>query len=485
MNATNFILSIQIKRLTFFINSLFLFFSVLFFFLLSDTGIVYSHCAELVIFWLICIGLPANRFISGTGALIFSFFCVVLMSLSTLIFSRFSFLAAVPLFILLQLIYRRQCERISETRRSGLLEIEKIKEKLNEKKQALEHLNLKKKSLEIQIQRFSNLRNYISQLNFALSKEDLSDRILHFVNENLPHADLYSLFLFNPKREPVTTHFIVRENREDVHLRPDQQDILNEWVMNYRSPLRINDVLEDYRFQIKGDVPLFYPLSRSIIASPLISDNKPMGVIRIDSKNPNQFHINEFRMLVIIANISALSLRNSELFKQTEKLAVTDGLTGLYLPHFLFETISNLISQNQDNQQNSPFSLLMMDLDHFKRINDTFGHVVGDHVLMQTSAKILKNIPKSGLAIRYGGEEFAVLLEGMGKKEAFCVAEKIRKSFDENPLTLRRESIHLTLSIGVSSFPEDGKEGRILVQKADEMLYLAKKQGRNRTVVIP
>lgn len=138
-------------------------------------------------------------------------------------------------------------------------------------------------------------------------------------------------------------------------------------------------------------------------------------------------------------------------------------------------------SANEGNLP-GPMSVLLMDLDHFKKINDRFGHVIGDQILIQSSRMINRFCPKSGYAIRYGGEEFALLLPGTAKQEAVSIAENIRKSFIQKKTVIRRELIRLSLSIGVSSFPDDSKEPHGLVRVADERLYSAKKAGRNKTV---
>jgi diguanylate cyclase (GGDEF)-like protein len=213
-----------------------------------------------------------------------------------------------------------------------------------------------------------------------------------------------------------------------------------------------------------------------------VTDNKPLGMIRIDSKNAERFHLNDFRLLVTITNLSALFLRNAEFFKQTQRLSVTDGLTGLYRPHYLFHEVQKHFESNRPESIPAVGSLLMMDLDHFKRVNDRFGHVVGDNVLIQVARIISRHCPDSGFAVRYGGEEFALFLPGVPGAPAVKLAEKIRHSVADRKIHVRREKIRMTLSIGVASYPGEGEDVKSLIEKADTRLYEAKKKGRNRTV---
>jgi len=460
-------------------------YTVLFFLFFFPPEGIQPHLQYLVefTFFLIAVTLFLfNPFLSGTGVLIQSIlFCFCLLFAAAR-FSSPELLACVPLFIWLQAVDRNKQNEWAFIRQNQLIETEKKREKLHDKKEQIDNLNGKRLALARQIRRFSNLRNYITQINLSLSSDHLSDLILKFVSENLPESDVYTLSLLNRREKLVTKNFIVRGRSENLFIKPDQSDIFNDWVMTYRSPLTVKNTTEDYRFQGRGKMPLLYPFAKSIIASPLISDDKPMGLIRVDAIRPNQYQISDFRFLVIIANISALSLKNAELLHETEKLSITDGLTGLFRSHYLFQELDNLIQTANKGQAQRRISLLMMDLDHFKKINDSYGHVIGDQILIQSSRIIGHFCPKGSFVVRYGGEEFVMVLPGVSSAEAHSIAEKIRKSFIQKKTVIRREMIRLSLSIGVASFPSDAKDTHNLVRIADERLYKAKKAGRNQTV---
>ena len=183
----------------------------------------------------------------------------------------------------------------------------------------------------------------------------------------------------------------------------------------------------------------------------------------------------------------ALARLNMRLFEvelakdNVEKLAITDPLTHLYNRRFFEEKFGDELLKAEAYKLS--LSLIMLDIDHFKLVNDTYGHKVGDKVL-EVLALILKaNVREKDIVTRYGGDEFVVLLPGTDKPAAEKVAERIRKEIEETPLTEVGGPEKFTASFGVSGFPEDGEELNDLLLKVDQALYDAKKLGRNRVVV--
>jgi diguanylate cyclase (GGDEF)-like protein len=171
----------------------------------------------------------------------------------------------------------------------------------------------------------------------------------------------------------------------------------------------------------------------------------------------------------------ALAARNREL----QELSITDGLTGLHNHKHLLETLDAEAARSRRLQHQ--FSILMVDIDHFKRYNDTYGHQAGDQVLARVSALFKETIRSIDYAARYGGEEFLLLLHEVGLDGAMRAAERVRQrvageKFGEEP------PIAVTVSIGVAEFPGHGETARALIAAADAALYEAKRSGRNRVV---
>lgn len=163
--------------------------------------------------------------------------------------------------------------------------------------------------------------------------------------------------------------------------------------------------------------------------------------------------------------------------KELEKLAAIDKLTGIYNRRMVDEFMK--IEVESHNRYSHGLSIIMLDIDHFKLVNDTYGHQVGDVVLSQTTKIILENIRKSDIFGRYGGEEFIIICSDTSSKEAFLLAEKLRTAIDNYSFL---EVGHKTISLGISSF-EDNDNAESLIKKADDALYKAKKSGRNKSVV--
>jgi two-component system cell cycle response regulator len=169
-------------------------------------------------------------------------------------------------------------------------------------------------------------------------------------------------------------------------------------------------------------------------------------------------------------------------FKTSISLAVTDGLTGLYNRRFMDTHIEQLVKEAQDYQK--PLAVLMMDIDHFKRVNDTFGHNVGDEVIKEFAQRILRSVRPSDLAVRYGGEEFVVILPGTLKEDAKVVADRLRNNIEKVPFTVSTEEgiLSKTVSIGIAGLKPNETAEQIL-KRADDALYKAKNGGRNQCIV--
>ena len=170
------------------------------------------------------------------------------------------------------------------------------------------------------------------------------------------------------------------------------------------------------------------------------------------------------------------ALKESE--QRFRKLSITDDLTGIYNSRYFFNRLQDEIERA--NRYGHPLSLLILDLDNFKKYNDTHGHVVGDEVLAKTGEILLKSLRKTDSAYRYGGEEFAVILPETGGNQAVHFAERIRQGFEKHAFLIRQDgSLSVTASIGIAQYKQ-GEEISAFIKRADENMYTAKKQGKNR-----
>lgn len=165
---------------------------------------------------------------------------------------------------------------------------------------------------------------------------------------------------------------------------------------------------------------------------------------------------------------------------EAEKRAVTDSLTGAYNRRYFMPRLKMEVTVA--GKVGDKISLLMLDIDNFKKINDTYGHPAGDSVLREISMKLHEGLRKEDILGRYGGEEFVIFLPQIIKKEAVKTAERLRRSIKRHPFYWEGESFNLTISLGVAAFPEDSEDYIRLIEVADERLLKAKREGKDRVI---
>jgi len=222
----------------------------------------------------------------------------------------------------------------------------------------------------------------------------------------------------------------------------------------------------------------------SMIA-PIIPKQKIRGMIAVGNKmNQEFFTRSEREIFSLLAHFISVAFSNSILYQKMEQISITDGLTGLYNYRYFKKRLEDEMLRAK--RYNHELSLILFDVDYFKNYNDMLGHPAGDRAL-KTIAQLLKTtVRKSDIAVRYGGEEFAIILPEEGHQNALNFAERLRTlietfEFDQEDVQPYGK---LTISLGIASFPVDAVEIKTLIKKTDQALYHAKHTGRNRSCVI-
>jgi diguanylate cyclase (GGDEF)-like protein len=212
---------------------------------------------------------------------------------------------------------------------------------------------------------------------------------------------------------------------------------------------------------------------------PLKSQGRINGIIilgeRIDGRaDGHDFDGYEREYILNMATLASIAINNAGLFE----MATTDMMTKLKMKHHLITILSDWLESEKTNES---FSMLMFDLDHFKRVNDTYGHACGDMVLKCISQILMDNIRSSDIAARYGGEEFIILIAHPGKTLAMKIAERIRLTIEKSEFRYKEHIIQLTISCGVACY-EKGLDvsAESMIDRADKALYQSKQEGRNR-----
>lgn len=212
---------------------------------------------------------------------------------------------------------------------------------------------------------------------------------------------------------------------------------------------------------------------------PVVTDDSVVAVMRLERLSKPSFTTDELRFLEAVANQTALALEKAKLIAFLENLSITDELTGIANRRHFEWRLSEEIERARRYQY--PLSALMLDLDNFKQVNDTYGHQVGDIVLQQIAQRLKRVLRRTDFLARYGGEEFIVLAPQTPADRALILAERLRQVIAESPIPVSSNlQISITISIGVAVFPEHAQNGNELVRAADEALYKAKQTGRNK-----
>jgi len=220
---------------------------------------------------------------------------------------------------------------------------------------------------------------------------------------------------------------------------------------------------------------------RSLIVMPLKMQRKIVGVLYLDDFQPRQFCADRLRMLSVLCSFASMSIDNARLYRRTLELACTDGLTGLYNQRQFKKMFAEEVARSA--RYSKPLSLVLFDIDNFKKFNDSYGHPTGDVVLQELANLLQELLRGSDRLFRYGGEEFVALLPETTFDDALRVAERIRIFVEtESPRFLDQIGTGqgVTVSVGVATFPEDGNSPATLFKTVDDLMYQAKRLGKNQ-----
>lgn len=220
---------------------------------------------------------------------------------------------------------------------------------------------------------------------------------------------------------------------------------------------------------------------RSTMVAPLLFENEALGALFVSHHAPGFYQLGALRLFTLLANQLGVAVRNVQLQKTTEEMAITDSLSGLYTHGYFQGNLDQLIEDAKHRTQ-QPLSLAILDIDFFKRVNDTYGHPQGDALLKQLGSILKRNARAGDTVCRYGGDEFVLTMPNTTHAEAAMLTERIRQATEEYDFALGRKVVHVTVSGGVATFPEDADTKLELIARADAAMYRAKQRGRNRVV---
>lgn len=329
------------------------------------------------------------------------------------------------------------------------------------------------------VQQMVTLQEAVSAIASALELEPLLER-LAYQSAFLLEAELSALVMLHPETGKVQ-YFKANIPPEEfpVKTMPEGRGLLGV-VLKEGAMLHLDHATADSHYE---GLPSGHPPLKALLGVPMLLKGKVIGGLFVANKQDGETFTQEDEdLLLMFALQTATAIDNAMLYAKTVELAERDGLTGLMNRRIFHEQMATELARS--DRYGGTFSLFMIDIDHFKNINDTYGHQAGDSVL-QSLGRLLKEKTRNvDIVARYGGEEFAVILPETHEPSAALVGEMIRTAIAQTPFSLPDgKDIALTISVGVATYPRCGSTMQDLIKCADQALYLAKQAGRNRVCV--
>jgi diguanylate cyclase (GGDEF)-like protein len=322
--------------------------------------------------------------------------------------------------------------------------------------------------------------DYLLYLHKSVSLMDLR-QILKVLRDKLPHIlsiRYFSLFLFDKSSHKLTLACHNQPNLPDgLTLDLDDSPIMRDALENARYILEPEFKKSKYfggrqRTIFRGDF---------MVCVPLMIENEIIGALNLNDNDKGFLGVGDLDFILNVTEFISLSISNALLFEKVEKLSITDPLTGLHNRQLMLNVLRREFARCM--RYPAPLSLILLDVDHFKKVNDTHGHQKGDEVLVRL-AEVLRQVCRGqDVAARYGGEEFVLILPQTPIRGAFQIAERIRNTMAAIPFRCQDREWHVTVSCGIAEFDRKTmKTEEQLVSVADKALYVAKGTGRNKTV---
>ncbi|MDF1555417.1 MAG: sensor domain-containing diguanylate cyclase [Deferrisomatales bacterium] len=289
----------------------------------------------------------------------------------------------------------------------------------------------------------------------------------------------WSLLMLDEDTDELTFEIAVSPAADQLKgIRLRKGEGIAGWVALHGEPLLIPDVAADPRFSPQVDEAVAFTTS-SIVCVPLKSKNRVLGVVElVNSMGEKLFSEADLKILSTIADYAAIAIENARYFETAHELVISDDLTGLFNARHLLEFLDYELDRAK--RYGTCLSMVFLDLDRFKQVNDTHGHLVGSRLLVEVGQIIKKHIRKADIAARYGGDEFVIVLPNTGKEGATTMAQNLRDLMREHYfLASEGYRIRLTASFGVACYPDDAQSKLTLIRQADQAMYRVKEGNRD------
>ena len=320
------------------------------------------------------------------------------------------------------------------------------------------------------------------ELGKALTSSLQLDQVLRTIMEKIDeflHPDTWSLLLVDEVKQELYFEIATGKGAaalKDIRIKMGQG--LAGWVAQHAEVVVVPDVSRDERFFSKVDEKTKME-TRSIVAVPVRFRDHVLGVIElINCVGPDGFSDRDLGLLEALADYAAIAIENARHVQRIHELTITDDCTSLYNARHLNFVLDTEIYRSQ--RYGYEFTLIFIDLDHFKLVNDTHGHLIGSRLLLEIGQRIKSHCRLIDFAFRYGGDEFVILLPQTSKENAYNVARRLHKLIRESEwLKDQGMAVRITASVGLASYPVDARTKADLLHLADEAMYFIKNTTRD------
>ena len=314
-------------------------------------------------------------------------------------------------------------------------------------------------------------------LTSSLELSSILQTIMEKVAEHF-RPDNWSLLMVDEEKDELYFAIVVGDaavSLKDVRLKMGEG--IAGWVARHGEPLIIPDVAADPRFARRVDEQTKWQ-TKSILCMPLRSRHRVLGVIQLVNVPTEVYNDSEMFFLTSLCDYAAIAIENARSVERIQELTITDDCTGLYNARHLYKVLETEVYRSA--RYNYEFTVLFIDLDHFKQVNDTHGHLVGSKLLNELGYVIKSQLRLIDYAFRYGGDEFVVLLPQTGKDSGLVVARRIQDSMRASCFC-KAEGLNLNVraSMGLATYPDDAKTPQDIIRQADQMMYQVKNTSRD------
>ena len=325
--------------------------------------------------------------------------------------------------------------------------------------------------------RLAILTDVVKTANSILEPGKVIELVMEKIRQLIP-SEAWSLLMVDEEKQELVFEAALGAKGSDVAShRLKLGEGVAGWVANTGKPAIVNDTKKDRRFTARLDTRTSFA-TRSILCAPLVSRGRTIGVLEIINKRDGKFTRADLDLMLTLVEPCAIALENAILFQRTEQLTITDDLTKLFNSRYLNLYLGREIKRCK--RHGIPLSIIFLDLDGFKGINDQYGHLAGSGTLTEVGLILADGVRESDILARYGGDEFVAVLPETPAAGALVIAERLRRSIEENQfLKSLGLAARISASFGIASYPDHALTPEALIQKADQAMYRVKEREKN------